>query len=362
MSGIAVGVRERRVVEVPALRVVGRHRADQRELHVGALAAFTSRYASITPSGSFHGSKRETWHSIGRSASIPNCLHTNAASSCESAMFFGASGSIAGGTMFTPPSMPGGHVVVRRGRATRRSAHVGQQALHRRRVGRRDVDVAAPDPALRLLGHEREQRGRLRVVHDAHVPAARELARVHLVVLRPGRPLLVGEVLRVALQRVVHQLRRVEELLAAVDHLPLGVEPDVAHQRDQRVEDLRDAAAERGRATGARRACPSAARPARGSPPPAGGRRCACSRRGSCGRGRRAGARRRRYREARSPAGGRCSGRSPSLTLISRRSPSRDDLDRHLAPGRAGRRRATGRRGRSTGLPSTLVMTSPPAR
>ena len=96
-----------------------------------------------------------------------------------------------------------------------------------------------------LLGHEREQRGGLRVVHDAHVPAVRELARVHLVVLRPGRPLLLGEVLRAALQRVVHQLRRVEELLAAVDHLPLDLEPDVAHQRHERVEDLRDAAAER---------------------------------------------------------------------------------------------------------------------
>ena len=39
---------------------------------------------------------------------MPNCLHTNAASSGESAMFFGASGSIAGGTMLTPPSIPAG--------------------------------------------------------------------------------------------------------------------------------------------------------------------------------------------------------------------------------------------------------------
>ena len=107
--------------------------------------------------------------------------------------------------------------------------------------------MTAPDPAARLLGREREQRRRLRVVHDADVPAAGQLARVHLVVLRPRAPLLLGEVLRVALQRVVHQLRRVEELLAAVDHLPLDLEPDVAHQRHERVEDLRHAAAERGR-------------------------------------------------------------------------------------------------------------------
>ena len=91
------------------------------------------------------------------------------------------------------------------------------------------------------------QRRRLRVVDEAHVPAAGELARVHLVVAPPGLPLLLVEILGRALQRVVHQLGRVEELLAPVDHLPLAVEPDVAHQRHERVEDLRDAAAERGR-------------------------------------------------------------------------------------------------------------------
>ncbi len=43
----------------------------------------------------------------------------------------------------------------------------------------------------------------------------------------------------------MHELRDVEELLGAQDHLPVSVEPDVAHQRDDRVEDLRNAAAER---------------------------------------------------------------------------------------------------------------------
>src|SRR5262249_35558920 len=63
----------------------------------------TSRYASITPIGSFQGSNRETWVIIGRSTSIPNWLQTKAASSGESAMFFGERGSIAGGTIRTPP-------------------------------------------------------------------------------------------------------------------------------------------------------------------------------------------------------------------------------------------------------------------
>ena len=65
--------------------------------------SFTSRYASITPSGSFQGSKRDTWHSSGRSTSIPIWSQTNAASSGSSAMFLGASGSIAGGTMRVAP-------------------------------------------------------------------------------------------------------------------------------------------------------------------------------------------------------------------------------------------------------------------
>ena len=91
------------------------------------------------------------------------------------------------------------------------------------------------------------RRRRLRVVDQAHVPAVGQLAGVHLVVAPPGRPLLLVEVLRRALQGVVHQLGGVEELFAAVDHLPLAVQADVAHQRHERVEDLRDAAAERGR-------------------------------------------------------------------------------------------------------------------
>jgi hypothetical protein len=57
----------------------------------------------MTPIGSFQGSKRETWVRSGRSTSIPNCSQTNEASSGESAMFFGESGSIAGGISLTSP-------------------------------------------------------------------------------------------------------------------------------------------------------------------------------------------------------------------------------------------------------------------
>ncbi len=108
--GVAVRVGHRRVEELPALGVVGGHRADQGELHLGHLL----RHLTVRvdhPHGSFQGSKRDTWHRSGRSTSMPNWSHTNAASSGDSAMFFGDSGSIAGGQMCTPalaPSMPAG--------------------------------------------------------------------------------------------------------------------------------------------------------------------------------------------------------------------------------------------------------------
>ena len=54
------------------------------------------------------------------------------------------------------------------------------------------------------------------------------------------------EPLGIALKRVVDGLGDVEELVAAVDHPPLGLDADVVQQRDQRVLDLGHAAAERG--------------------------------------------------------------------------------------------------------------------
>ena len=90
------------------------------------------------------------------------------------------------------------------------------------------------------------QADRLRVVDDDRVPLALQALGVDRVDLVEELPLLVAQRLLGALQRVVEELGRVEELLLAEDHVPVGVEADVAHQRHDRVEDLRDAAAEGG--------------------------------------------------------------------------------------------------------------------
>src|SRR5829696_8740268 len=125
-------------------------------------------------------------------------------------------------------------------------AHEWHDVLDRVGVGRREVDVATPHPRRRLLRHVRTNRGRLWVVDDDHVPAALDLLGVHLVVALVDRPFLLAQRVRVPLQRVVQPLGRVVELLASEQHLPVGGDPDVVHERDQRVEDLGDAAAERG--------------------------------------------------------------------------------------------------------------------
>ena len=121
-----------------------------------------------------------------------------------------------------------------------------QQPFDRRRVGRREVDVAAPDPALALGEGAAAQADRLRVVDDHRVPLAFQAVGVELVDLVEQLPLLVAQGLLGSLQRVVEELGRVEELLLAEDHVPVRVEPDVAHQRHDRVEDLRDTAPEGG--------------------------------------------------------------------------------------------------------------------
>ncbi len=243
---VAVGVGDRRVEEVPALGVVAGHRADQRELHLGhrlldeavgvdhaervlpgveARDLADQRPVDVDPELPAHeravlGRER---HVLRRQRVDRRRHHVDVA------------------------VHPLRHVLAHVEQRLRVLLDVGQQLADRVRVGRRQVDVAAPHPALGLLGHQLAQRRRLRVVHQAHVPAAGQLARVDLVVAAPGRPLLLVEILGRALQRVVHQLGRVEELFAAVDHLPLAVQADVAHQRHERVQDLRDAAAERGR-------------------------------------------------------------------------------------------------------------------
>ena len=65
-----------------------------------------------------------------------------------------------------------------------------------------------------------------------------------MVVLLEDLALRVVEALRISLQRVVDRLRHVEELVLAVNDAPLRLEPDVLHERDERVEDLGHAAAE----------------------------------------------------------------------------------------------------------------------
>ena len=129
----------------------------------------------------------------------------------------------------------------------------GRKNSHTVGVGVGEVDVAAPDPlgvahpAAEALAQEAEHRCGLRIVDDDEVVVAVEQQRVveHLLevdALHRRGPLDVG-----ALQAVVHGLGDREELVAAVHHLPVGVDADAAEQRDVRREQLGDAAAVRGR-------------------------------------------------------------------------------------------------------------------
>ena len=121
-----------------------------------------------------------------------------------------------------------------------------QQEVEHLLVGRREVDVAAPDPLRAVLRGVHPEGRRLGVVDHHEVVVVREAADVHQVVAIEDRLVRVGQRPRVALQRVVHLLRDVEELVAAVHDLPVGLQAGVVHQRHEAVEDLRDPAAEAG--------------------------------------------------------------------------------------------------------------------
>ena len=121
-----------------------------------------------------------------------------------------------------------------------------QQEVEHLRVGRGEVDVAAPDPLRPVLGRVHPEGGRLRVVDDHEVVVVREAAHVHEVVPLEHRLVGVAQRARVPLERVVHLLGDVEELVAAEHDLPVGLQAGVVHQGDEAVEDLRDAPAEAG--------------------------------------------------------------------------------------------------------------------
>ena len=87
-------------VDVPALGVVEGHRADNASWRSG-ISSRTSRYAAMTPSGSFQGSKRDTWVMRGRVVSTPIHSSTRAVRTGPSSKFLGLWGSIAGGMIST---------------------------------------------------------------------------------------------------------------------------------------------------------------------------------------------------------------------------------------------------------------------
>ena len=122
-----------------------------------------------------------------------------------------------------------------------------------RLVRRVTPDVTSPDDVRAGGVNRRGQTGRLGVVqdHDVVRPDEREqLAGV--VVLR----LLVRGVLFRSqwstvstrpVEVVVNPLRHLEERRVTFDHDPAGVDPDAAHVREQRLEQLGDSSARRGR-------------------------------------------------------------------------------------------------------------------
>ena len=179
----------------------------------------------MTPSGSFHGSKRETWQISGRSTSMPNCWQTyERVLRRERHVLRRERVDRRRHDVHGARPCPRGRSS-RRGTATAGSrgctaaaARSSPGSASRRRCGSaRPSDCAFSGTSWNIAA------GCGSWTMHASQPAV-ELARVHLVVALPDVPLLLGQVLGRALERVVHELGRVEELLAPVDDLPLALQ------------------------------------------------------------------------------------------------------------------------------------------
>ena len=113
------------------------------------------------------------------------------------------------------------------------------------RIG--EVDVAAPDPFSAVALFRADERGRLRIVDDKNVLHELHTLAVLLVVHQEDIEDLLGGVVIAAMQSVVEPLRDFEKVVAAGDDLPLGLNFQLLHERNEPVEDLCDAAADGGR-------------------------------------------------------------------------------------------------------------------
>ena len=193
--GIAVGVCDRGVEVVPSFRIVGRHRADQRQLHVGHLLL-------DQPVGVDHA-ERVLPRIKARHLAQQRPIDVDSELLADVDGVLGREGHVLRRQRVdrrrhdVRPAIDArgdvlGHVEDRR----LVGIQIRDQAVERGPVRSREVDVAAPHPVTRAIAHQRRDRRRLRVMHDADVPVAGQLLGVDPVVAQPRLPVLVVERLR----------------------------------------------------------------------------------------------------------------------------------------------------------------------
>jgi hypothetical protein len=111
-------------------------------------------------------------------------------------------------------------------------------------VGRRGVDVAAPDPLRASRSRGLAERRGLRVVHDEHVVRLLEQLRALAVHVQVDGLVRLGQRVRGSLQRVVKGLGDPEELGRALDQSPVRVDAEGLREGHETRQELGHAAAE----------------------------------------------------------------------------------------------------------------------
>ena len=109
-----------------------------------------------------------------------------------------------------------------------------------------DIDVAAPDPLPFAVRTQVEQIGRLRIVNEHEICVLEFCAQAlgvfgNDVFVQPEARL--WKAARCSLQTVVEEFGHTEEIFAALNDFPRGIDSQIVHERNQPTQDFGDATA-----------------------------------------------------------------------------------------------------------------------
>src|SRR5437762_960702 len=118
----------------------------------------------------------------------------------------------------------------------------GPQKIPDVRLGRRYVDVTAPDPRASEFSLSLNQPGRLRIVDNDYITGEIDFAHIHFGGIAKNFEHLGTDLLLLPVQCIMKRFGYVEELLIALDEVPVRFHTEFPEQTDHACQNFGNAA------------------------------------------------------------------------------------------------------------------------